>query len=49
MQIPEQTDKTKWSVGRMEVKMINNDDEYSGGGGDDKEKKEEEGEDKRQK
>ena len=48
MQIPEQTDKTKWSVGRMMGKMINDDDE-DGGAGDEEEKNEEEGEDKRQK
>ena len=48
MQIREQTDKTKWSVGRMMVKMINNDDE-DGGAGDDEAKYLEEGEDKRQK
>ena len=48
MQIREQTDKTKWSVGRIMVKMINDDDE-DGGAGDEEEQKEEEGEDKRQK
>ena len=48
MQIPEQTDKTKWSVGRMMGKMINNDDEDFVAV-DEEEQKEEEGEDKRQK